>query len=820
MNAPRARAPRARRRPRAAAPRPPRRDATAAARPRWLLAAGRRARSRCSSRWSCSCIALLAGAVAAALRRRGAAGRRRAARARSAASPAPASPARRSRAVREGSPYASPRARRPARTSRTSYGPPWGGIQGHGHRHQRRPARSTAAAPRWYMVAVDPVLIGHGQLVYLWPNPFGWRGPFLAADTGGAIHAAAGSTSTTGAAAPTNAPGDAAPPPSPSPPAAPAPPASSPPALADPAACPAARADGAGAAETLALPGVRGQRHGRAAGQRARHAGPARAAALPGGRGRDRRPRAHPHHRHQPLAAHQLRPRSPTTSLGLAGDFGSVANRFPLGGGFGTRLAAAALRAAGLPEREAFRLARAGGGHNVCHRGLAGAGHLAHRRPLRPRPHRPQPRLRLHRRADLPDLMPAHDPPPTAHSSRGRSRSTWRALVAAAAAGAALAGIGVRRDRRAARRTTRCRPRPRPRSSCSRTTRASRCGRWRWSRSAGPGVRGLRRARRRAGRRAAARPRRARRQRARPTPRAVALPAAPAARVARDRAARRRLAQRARSAPTAPASAGCSSPPPPSPALLAAGGDRRDLPGAAMTVDAPVAPVATRTTTRGRPAGAPLRASGRSAAGRWSLGFAFKHGRSRAGCNPHKGVPPPCGSVPPARVVERPDSAHHPRTSTRPVHEPPRRQPPCRPPTSTASCSPATSRATPSCAPPQSGTSVCSLRIASNTRRKTSDGEWVDKPNYFNVTVWGAQGENCARYLSKGRPVAIDGRLEWREWTARTTPSAKPSRSSPTPSSSSPPPDRHHRQRRRRAATPSPSRSPAGGADDADDIPF
>jgi single-strand DNA-binding protein len=64
----------------------------------------------------------------------------------------------------------------------------------------------------------------------------------------------------------------------------------------------------------------------------------------------------------------------------------------------------------------------------------------------------------------------------------------------------------------------------------------------------------------------------------------------------------------------------------------------------------------------------------------------------------------------------------------------------------------------------QSGTSVCSLRIASNTRRKTSDG-WVDKPNYFSVTVWGAQGENCARFLSKGRPVAIDGRLEWREWT-------------------------------------------------------
>jgi single-strand DNA-binding protein len=63
-----------------------------------------------------------------------------------------------------------------------------------------------------------------------------------------------------------------------------------------------------------------------------------------------------------------------------------------------------------------------------------------------------------------------------------------------------------------------------------------------------------------------------------------------------------------------------------------------------------------------------------------------------------------------------------------------------------------------------SGNSVCKLRIAVNSRRKDQSGEWVDKPNYFDVTVWGAQGENCATYLSKGRPVAIDGRLEWREW--------------------------------------------------------
>lgn len=64
-----------------------------------------------------------------------------------------------------------------------------------------------------------------------------------------------------------------------------------------------------------------------------------------------------------------------------------------------------------------------------------------------------------------------------------------------------------------------------------------------------------------------------------------------------------------------------------------------------------------------------------------------------------------------------------------------------------------------------SGTSVCDLRIAVNGRRKDNQsGQWVDKPNYFNVKVWGAQGENAAKYLAKGRPVAIDGRLDWREW--------------------------------------------------------
>jgi single-strand DNA-binding protein len=68
---------------------------------------------------------------------------------------------------------------------------------------------------------------------------------------------------------------------------------------------------------------------------------------------------------------------------------------------------------------------------------------------------------------------------------------------------------------------------------------------------------------------------------------------------------------------------------------------------------------------------------------------------------------------------------------------------------------------------PNSSTSVCSMRIACNGRRRTAEGQWEDQPNYFDVTVWGQQGENCAKYLHKGRPVAIDGRLRWREWTTQ-----------------------------------------------------
>jgi single-strand DNA-binding protein len=62
--------------------------------------------------------------------------------------------------------------------------------------------------------------------------------------------------------------------------------------------------------------------------------------------------------------------------------------------------------------------------------------------------------------------------------------------------------------------------------------------------------------------------------------------------------------------------------------------------------------------------------------------------------------------------------------------------------------------------------SVARLRIAFSTRRRV-DGDWQEKANYVDVDVWGVQAESAAKYLSKGRQVAVDGRLEWSEYEGR-----------------------------------------------------
>ncbi len=62
-----------------------------------------------------------------------------------------------------------------------------------------------------------------------------------------------------------------------------------------------------------------------------------------------------------------------------------------------------------------------------------------------------------------------------------------------------------------------------------------------------------------------------------------------------------------------------------------------------------------------------------------------------------------------------------------------------------------------------SGTGVCTLSIANN-RVYTKDGQRQNETSFFDVDVWGAQAENCSKYLSKGSGVIIEGRLKQDRW--------------------------------------------------------
>jgi single-strand DNA-binding protein len=63
-----------------------------------------------------------------------------------------------------------------------------------------------------------------------------------------------------------------------------------------------------------------------------------------------------------------------------------------------------------------------------------------------------------------------------------------------------------------------------------------------------------------------------------------------------------------------------------------------------------------------------------------------------------------------------------------------------------------------------SGVNVCGLRIACSSSRKDAEGDYHERPNFFDVSVYGGSAENVSRYMRKGSRVAVDGRLEWREW--------------------------------------------------------
>jgi single-strand DNA-binding protein len=65
------------------------------------------------------------------------------------------------------------------------------------------------------------------------------------------------------------------------------------------------------------------------------------------------------------------------------------------------------------------------------------------------------------------------------------------------------------------------------------------------------------------------------------------------------------------------------------------------------------------------------------------------------------------------------------------------------------------------------GTPVCSFTLATNERRKDKAGEMQDITTWFRVTLWGRQAETASQYLTKGRPVYVEGRLRVEEWTDR-----------------------------------------------------
>jgi single-strand DNA-binding protein len=65
------------------------------------------------------------------------------------------------------------------------------------------------------------------------------------------------------------------------------------------------------------------------------------------------------------------------------------------------------------------------------------------------------------------------------------------------------------------------------------------------------------------------------------------------------------------------------------------------------------------------------------------------------------------------------------------------------------------------------GNAVCSFSLATNEKRRDKSGEFQDVTTWFRVTLWGNQAENASKYLAKGRPVYIEGRLRTEEWTDR-----------------------------------------------------
>lgn len=66
-----------------------------------------------------------------------------------------------------------------------------------------------------------------------------------------------------------------------------------------------------------------------------------------------------------------------------------------------------------------------------------------------------------------------------------------------------------------------------------------------------------------------------------------------------------------------------------------------------------------------------------------------------------------------------------------------------------------------------SGSAVLEMGLAVNGRKQDASGQWVDKPNFFDVKVFGNQAEMLSQHLAKGRRIGVDGRLDWSSWESQ-----------------------------------------------------
>lgn len=65
------------------------------------------------------------------------------------------------------------------------------------------------------------------------------------------------------------------------------------------------------------------------------------------------------------------------------------------------------------------------------------------------------------------------------------------------------------------------------------------------------------------------------------------------------------------------------------------------------------------------------------------------------------------------------------------------------------------------------GNAVCSFSMATSEKRRDKGGDLQETTTWFRVTLWGKQAETASKYLTKGKPVYIEGRLRIEEWTDR-----------------------------------------------------